>query len=738
MKASHGIWLTLAGAVFGQSPELPAPAAIKINFEQHVEPVFEAKCYGCHGAEKQMAGLRLDRRQLALRGGDYGPVIIPGDSANSKLIHRLVGSQAGMQMPPTGALEPHEIAILRAWIDQGPDYGNSQSRMRQAPPKPVSPAFRAMIAAITTNDLPALKAAINKDKTLATAVDNTGDTALIHVAGRGSIDAMRVLLDAGAPVDARNRRGATALTWALADPAKVKLLLDRGAAVNGKTGEGRTALHIAAGQPGIPETFRLLMGKGADVNAADLAGFTPLYVAAGAGSEEYVRRLLEAGAKVNAAAGNGATPLLNAAMSGANSTVRYLLEKGADPKIVTKGNVSPLGAASYWGDVETMRQLIAKGAPVSLIDKDGYAPLTFAAYSEVAPTDAVRLLLRHGATAGKTADGETPASLAARRGATDVVRILNESTASADTSRIRAAVTKAFAPLEQQSPNFVRIGGCNSCHNQDLPLFAQSIARQRGIPAGGEFVTAPEGAAGADRIMEHSGLLGASSIGYGVMARVARNRPADGTTDAQVNYMLAHQEPDGRWMSRSNRQPLSVGDHHATAFGIFILRSYGRGARQNEVNSAIGRAVAWLEEHAPVSNQDAAMQLLGMAWGNADKSAMAKAAAALRARQNGEGGWSQLSTLQPDAYATGQALYALALAGVPASDPAYQRGVDFLLRTQAADGTWHVKARSKPVQPYFESGFPYGHDQWISAAGTSWAAMALSMAVDAPTASARR
>ena len=66
------------------------------------------------------------------------------------------------------------------------------------------------------------------------------------------------------------------------------------------------------------------------------------------------------------------------------------------------------------------------------------------------------------------------------------------------------------------------------------------------------------------------------------------------------------------------------------------------------------------------------------------------------------------------------------------SHPVYAKGVRYLLNTQAADGSWHVKMRSIWVQPYFESGFPYGTDQWISAAGTSWAAMALSVTVPSP------
>lgn len=295
---------------------------------------------------------------------------------------------------------------------------------------------------------------------------------------------------------------------------------------------------------------------------------------------------------------------------------------------------------------------------------------------------------------------------------------------------IRSAVTRAMEPLEKQSPNFVRIGGCNSCHNQDLPLLAQSIAKSKGIPAGGDFVLAPD-TDNFERVFEHSGLLSASSIGYQVMAMIAKARPADARTDGMVNYLIAHQEPDGRWAGRSNRQPLSTGDHHGTAFGIYVLSNYGRNAQKDRVRAHITKAVAWLQENAPRSNQDAAMQVMGLAWGHADQTAMAKAASALKARQRESGGWAQLDTLEPDAYATGQALYALALAGAPGSDAAYRRGVDFLIRTQAKDGTWHVKARSKPVQPYFESGFPYGHDQWISAAGTSWAVMALAMAAPA-------
>jgi len=62
----------------------------------------------------------------------------------------------------------------------------------------------------------------------------------------------------------------------------------------------------------------------------------------------------------------------------------------------------------------------------------------------------------------------------------------------------------------------------------------------------------------------------------------------------------------------------------------------------------------------------------------------------------------------------------------------YRRGVQFLLSTQAEDGSWHVASRAAKLQPYFESGFPYGHDQWISSMATGWAANALALAIEAP------
>ena len=119
------------------------------------------------------------------------------------------------------------------------------------------------------------------------------------------------------------------------------------------------------------------------------------------------------------------------------------------------------------------------------------------------------------------------------------------------------------------------------------------------------------------------------------------------------------------------------------------------------------------------------MRLMGLAWAKATRSQLDAAIREWVAQQRADGGWAQLPHLESDAYATGISLYAMYEAGVPVTDPAYKKGIAFLLRNQYQDGSWFVKTRAFPVQPQMESGYPFGYNQWISAAGASWASMAI-------------
>jgi mono/diheme cytochrome c family protein len=105
--------------------KLPPPLAREVDYERDVLPIFEAACFRCHGPERPKSNFRLDNQQAALRGGDHGKAIHAGDSANSPLIHYVVGLVEDMEMPPPGKgerLTVEQIALLRAWIDQGPQW----------------------------------------------------------------------------------------------------------------------------------------------------------------------------------------------------------------------------------------------------------------------------------------------------------------------------------------------------------------------------------------------------------------------------------------------------------------------------------------------------------------------------------------------------------------------------------------------------------------------------------------
>jgi hypothetical protein len=201
------------------------------------------------------------------------------------------------------------------------------------------------------------------------------------------------------------------------------------------------------------------------------------------------------------------------------------------------------------------------------------------------------------------------------------------------------------------------------------------------------------------------------------------------------------QASDGRWPSGEShaRPPITEGEIGSTARAIRTLQVYFIPARKKEFDERIARARVWIAEAKPMSTDDFAMRLLGLWWAGADQGQVQKSARVLQALQHEVGGWSATPYLKSDAYATGEALYALQESrSLSTTGPAHRRAVDYLLATQYPDGSWYVRSRAMKFQPYFESGFPYGHDQWISAAATAWASMALSAAVAPEPASVAR
>ncbi len=111
-----GVWSTVAL----MSGSAPSPSADQdVDFARDIRPILEANCNQCHGAGQSMNGLRLDTRESALKGGQSGPAILPGDGSSSLLYRKIVGDAPGSPMPMTGTLPPDQVEMIRVWLDQG-------------------------------------------------------------------------------------------------------------------------------------------------------------------------------------------------------------------------------------------------------------------------------------------------------------------------------------------------------------------------------------------------------------------------------------------------------------------------------------------------------------------------------------------------------------------------------------------------------------------------------------------
>src|SRR5437667_162256 len=117
-----------------QAVSLPTPADHQVNFSKEIKPIFEASCVKCHGRGKAKGGFQIDSRQTLLKGGESGPAVVPGKSAESFLIELVAGVDPENVMPKKGSkLSALQVGVVRAWIDQGLSWDEGIS-FSKAPP----------------------------------------------------------------------------------------------------------------------------------------------------------------------------------------------------------------------------------------------------------------------------------------------------------------------------------------------------------------------------------------------------------------------------------------------------------------------------------------------------------------------------------------------------------------------------------------------------------------------------
>ena len=746
-RSSAALALTgvcLAMPLFSQAPG-------KVDFARDVQPIFRQNCIGCHGPKAQNNGLRLDRRSSALKPGTRR--VVPGNIENSFLYHRISGNDAGLQMPPTGPLSPEQIQTIKAWIEQGAEWPDSLANEVEL--APLNPMAIAMVQALRAADRAKFDKMLSRDRSLLNARGPEGSTPFMYAVLYTGPATLERLIKMGADVNKHNDAGATALMWAASDLAKTRVLLAHGADPNARSDDARTALMVAASRPGGAAIVKLLLAHGANPNPNSNPGAesSPLLEASLSGDAESMRLLLDRGAESKDV---GGFAIANAAGADCMKCIELLAAHNLDATQYTIAlqKLAPLDSPKL------TRLMLDHGADVNGVDPTGRTALMYAATSDLLPMEQIKMLIEKGASVNpksqhpSSADtGRTALDLARFHGETAVVELLLKSGASGvspvpirtasmrDGNTIQAAVAASLPLIQRADASFMPKAGCFSCHNDSLAAMAVALARKSGFKvderlAAGQVTANARSLEGARDLLHQGTLVVALNanptiVAYALLGLDAEGYKPDLSTDAVAMFIQTRQMADGHWAyGPEARPPLCADTLGQTVLSMRALQLYAPAVDKAVYAKSIQLAAAWIGEFQPRTNYDLAWRLQGLAWAGRSKDEILKAQRDLLAVQHSDGGWSDIPSMESSAYTTGLAMLALQSSGLPVSDAAYRRGVKYLLNTQMEDGSWHVRSRAAGFQPYFDNGFPHGVDQWISAAGTSLATMALTLAAE--------
>jgi N-acyl-D-amino-acid deacylase len=302
---------------------------------------------------------------------------------------------------------------------------------------------------------------------------------------------------------------------------------------------------------------------------------------------------------------------------------------------------------------------------------------------------------------------------------------------------IRKAIQKGLGFLEKDAAAWRKDRQCATCHHGTMTVWAMAEAKSRGFAIDSDkykdVVTwTKERLKDIDKPRDTRpgwNMVNTPAVFLATMALCDPKQDALSPDELKkiAGHLLRHQEENGSWAwslapAKNRPPPVFESDEVVTLLAFAALGPQVPADAKEKSETRVGRekALAWLEKSdANDTTQAEAIRLFRDLREGKDGKDLQTRIERLVKRQNKDGGWSQVKDAPSDAYATGQTLYFLNLAGVKNSDPAVSRGVAFLVKTQKDDGSWPMKSRAHPGEKPMTNPVP------ITYLGSAWATMGL-------------